>query len=195
MNQLKYIIRILISLLTRAEETWRYLDVTTSDEAKPDYQQHNFHYPLLGFMSLCILTFGGLYAAGEETSFDLQHGMTGMVPVLVAYFIGPYLSLAVVKWVLSWSLFEKVNIEKEKLTLFVFYVTGFLMAMEIAVALVPSIQFVKLFRIYIVYITLTGAVNYLHVDPTKEWVFGFLSAFIIFICPTVIIWMLTTLQG
>lgn len=195
MNQIKYIVRFLISLISEPEQTWNYLATEGTKESKPDYMLWNYYYPLLGFMSLVLFVFAGLRGpADSDASFDIQYGMTQMVPVLVAYFVGPYLALLLIKQALV-NIFELPNPDKDRLMNFVFYCTSFLMALEMLMAVFPAIRFFQFIALYLVYITWNGSHVYIRVEERRRWLFGFLSFLVIFFSPSIIQHLLQFLQG
>lgn len=155
--------------------------------------QH-FYYPLLGFMSLVIFFFAGMRGDGTGEGFDFQIGMMRMVRVLVAYFVGPYLAYLLIRESLE-VIFKFPNPDKERLMNFVFYCTGFLMALEMLMAVFPAIRYFQFIAVYLVFITWNGSHTYIRVDERKRWLFGFLSFLIIFFSPGVIYQVLKFLQG
>lgn len=193
MNQFKYIVKFLIALTTQSEQTWNYLANTETKESKPSYMLWNYYYPLLGIMSLVIFIFAGR-RGNPETSFDFQYGMTEMVPLLVAYFVGPYLAMNLIKLALV-NLFELPNPDKDRLTNFVFYSTSFLMAIEMLMAIFPAFRFFEFIALYLVYITWNGSHTYIRVAEKRRWLFGFVSFLVIFFSPSLIQHLLQFLQG
>lgn len=194
MLKLKYIFRILVSLVTNPSETWSYLSTADSAETKTEYMFRNFYYPLLGIMSVIVLISNGFTMSLEDESFSLQQGMTQMVPVLVAYFVGPYLSQSALKFILRFG-FHLPDPDKTRLTLFIFYCTGFLMAVESIIAIFPGIQFLMFFRLYVVYLTWSASSNYIAVSETRRWMFGFTSALVLASVPFLIKGFLQMVQG
>ena len=154
----------------------------------------NYFYPLLGFMSLVIFLFAGWRSPNPEVSFDFQYAMTKMIPVLVAYFLGPYLALVLIKLTLI-HIFELPNPDKDRLTNFVFYSTSFLMAIEMLMAVFPAIRFFEFIALYLIYITWNGSHIYIRVAEQRRWLFGFMSFLIIFFSPSLIQHLLEFLQG
>ena len=120
--------------------------------------------------------------------------MTQMVPVLVAYFIGPYLALILIKQVLV-NLFDLPNPDKDRLIIFVFYSTSFLIALEMLMAVFPAIRFFQFIALYLVYITWNGSHTYIRVAEKRRWLFGFVSFLVIFFSPSFVQHLLQFLQG
>ncbi len=194
MTQFKDIVTFLISLISQSDQAWNYLATAEAKESKPDYMLRNYYYPLLGIMSLVVFIFAGLRSPDPEVNFDFQYGMMQMVPILVAYFVGPYLALMLIKQVLI-LLFELPNPDKDRLTNFVFYSTSFLMALEMLMAAFPAIRFFQFIALYLVYITWNGSHTYIRVAEKKRWLFGFVSFLVIFFSPSLIQHLLQYLQG
>jgi len=194
LNQFKYIVKFLIALITQSDQAWSYLATADAKESKPDYMLWNFFYPLLGFMSLVVFLFAGWRGPDPAVRFDFQYGMTQMVPVLVAYFVGPYLALALIRQMLI-TLFHLPHPDKNRLTNFVFYSTSFLMALEMLMAAFPAIRYFQFIALYLVYITWNGSHTYIRVEERRRWLFGFMSFLVIFFSPRVIQHLLQFLQG
>ena len=194
MTQFKYIVKFLIALITQSEQAWNYLSNAEIKESKPDYMLWNYYYPLLGFMSLVVFLCAGWRGPNPEVSFDFQHGMTQMVPILVAYFVGPYLALILIKQALV-VLFDLPNPDKNRLINFVFYSTSFLMALEMLMAAFPAFRFFQFIALYLVYITWNGSHTYIRVEEKRRWLFGFVSFLVIFFSPSIIQHLLQFLQG
>ncbi len=184
----------MISLISQSDQAWNYLANAETKESKPDYMLRNYYYPLLGFMSLVVFICAGLRSPDSETEFDFQYGMIQMVPILVAYFVGPYLALILIRQVLI-NLFELPDPDKVRLTNFVFYSTSFLMALEMLMATFPAIRFFQFIALYLVYITWNGSHTYIRVAEKKRWLFSFVSFVVIFFSPSIIQHLLQFLQG
>ncbi len=191
MDKAKYIVKYLISLVTRPEQTWLYLAQGEVPESKPQHMHTNYYLPLLGFMSLWLFLAAGM--GGEET-FSLQEGMTSMVPAAVAYFVGPYLAMFLLRELLATSYFKLKQPDNDRLQLYVFYSTSYLMLVEMAASLLPTIAFVRLAAYYLIYITWTGASTMIRVEEHRRWIFGFFAFLVIYFSPSVVIRILQFMQ-
>lgn len=191
MDKAKYIVKYLISLTTQPEQTWLFLAKGEVEESKPQYMQTNYYLPLIGFMSLFIFVVSGL---GGEEGFSLQRGMTSMVPATVAYFVGPYLAMFVLRELLATNLFKMRQPDHDRLQLYVFYSSSYLVLVEMAAALLPSIAFIRLAAYYLIYITWTGAYTMIRVEENRRWMFGFLAFAVIYISPSIVIRILQFMQ-
>lgn len=191
MNKAKYIVKYLISLVTQPEQTWLYLSKGEVNESKPQYMQANYYLPLLGLMSLFIFCTTG---SASEDGFSLEHGMKSMVPALVAYFVSPYIAMFILKEILPTQYFKVMKPDSDRLHLYVFYSTSYLMAVEMAASLIPSLSFIRLAAYYLIYITWTGAYTMVRVEEHRRWIFGFLSFAIIYASPSIVIWILQFMQ-
>lgn len=194
MKQLKYIVRILLPLISRPEQMWQFLATSRGEETKPDAMQKQFFLPLLGYMSLIVFLCAAFRSPDAAVSFDYQYGMKQMLPLLIAYFVGPLVAAMVFNVALR-HLFGLPNPDKDRVQLFVFYCTSFLMAIEILVALIPSIRFFSLIFIYLVYITFSGITTYIRVNQNRRWIVGFISFLVIWSCPSLIIMLMHKVQG
>jgi len=181
-------------MISQPDELWNKLIKSETEESKPEFMQRNYYYPLLGIMALVVFVCAGLRGPESDTPFDIQHGMTKMVPVLVAYFVGPYLALFLVKEGLI-HFFGLPNPDKARLSNFVFYSMSFLMALEMVLAVFPAILFFRFIALYLIYITWNGSHTYIRVEERRRWIFGFYSAVVIYFSPGVIETVLERLQG
>ena len=191
MDKAKLIVKYLISLITQPEQTWIYLANQDVDEAKPQYMQTNYYLPLLGFMSLFIFVVTGMDGVG---SFSLQKGMTSMVPATVAYFVAPYLAMFIIRELLTSCIFKMSNPDHDRLQLYVFYSTSYLMLVEMAAAMMPSFAFIRLAAYYLIYITWTGSHTMIRVEEHRRWMFGFVAFMVINFSPSIIIGVLKFMQ-
>jgi len=191
MDKAKYIVKYLILLVTQPEETWLHLSSDDVQEAKPQYMMTNYYWPLLGFMTLFIFVVSGF--SGTE-GFDLEHGMTTTIPALVGYFIGPYLAMFLLKELLPTRFFGVKEPDQDRIHLFVFYSTSYLVLVEMACSLIPTIAFVRLAAYYLVYITWTGTSTLIRVPDTRRWRYGFFSFAAVYFSPVVVIRILQFMQ-
>lgn len=169
-------------MISSPEQFWSYLAKGKDDMSKSDFMQSNIFLPLLGVMALAIFLIAGLSGQGP---FDLQHAMTYMVPRLVAFFVGPYIAMFLIKEVLP-AFFHVPAPDRNRLQLYVFYCTGFLMLVEVFVTMVPSIKFLQFANYYLIYITWSGAYTFIRVEEKRRWVFGFMAFVIIYFAPSLI---------
>lgn len=191
MKSIKNIIRILLSLTLHPEEFWQYLATEAGDDAKPDKVQSSYFLPLLGYMSL-VTFLCAAFRSPEETTFDYQYGMMQMVQPLTAYFLGPFISILLLPTILGY--FKSPVASKDCIQLFVYYSTSFLMALEMLTALIPSIRFISFIVVYLLYITFSGMSTYVPIAPTRRWITGFMSFFVIWAGPTFIMKLMQLLQ-
>lgn len=191
MDKAKYIIKYLILLVTQSEQMWQHLSKKDVEESKPQYMMTNYYWPLLGFMALFVFVASGY---SRDDGFVLQEGMTAMVPSLVGFFIGPYLAIFLLKEMLPTRFFEVREPDQDRLHLFVFYCTSFLVLIEILCSLIPSISFMQLFAYYLVYITWTGSTTMIRVPDNHRWMFSFVSCVVIYFSPVLTIKILQLMQ-
>lgn len=164
------------------EQFWGYLAKGKDPMSKPDFMQGNIFLPMLGLLALLLFLIAGISGEGV---FDLQHAMTYMVPRVVAFFVGPYIAMFLLKELLP-AFFNMPNPDRDRLQLYVFYSTGFLMLVEVFVALVPSIKFLQLAGYYLIYITWSGAYTLIRVEEKRRWLFGFVAFLVIYFSPSLI---------
>lgn len=181
-QKLKLIVKYLISMTSEPGQFWGYLAKDKDQMSKPEFMQNNVFLPYLGMMALALFVIAGLSGEGI---FDLQHAMTYMVPRLVAYFVGPYIAMFLLKEALP-LVFGVPAPNRDRLQLYVFYSTGFLMLVEIFVAMVPSIKFLQLASYYLIFITWNGAFTLIRVEEKKRWIFGFVAFLVIYFAPSLV---------
>ncbi len=194
MEQAKYIVKFLILLISHPQDLWVYLSSDDVAESKPEYVQQHFFLPLLGFMALVIFLCEGFHGAVGDATFDLQQGMKQMVPCLVAFLVGPYLAQMLLKATLE-RLYRMPHPSKDRVHLFVFYSTSFLMVLEMLLAFIPSIRFFSFIVIYLFYITWTGGTTIIRIEERRRWVFGFVAAVIIYFSSHLFISIVQRMQG
>ncbi len=190
MQKLKYIVKYLIPMISEPEQFWDFLAKEKNDMSKVDFMLSNIFFPMLGVMSLAVFLIAGLSGEGF---FELQRAMTYMVPRLVAFFVGPYIAMFLLKESLS-AFFGVPVPDRDRLQLYVFYSTGFLMVIEVLVALVPSIKFLQLASYYLIYITWCGAYTLIRVEEKRRWMFGLVAFLVIYFAPSLIKDLLIFLQ-
>ena len=169
-------------MTSQPENFWGYLAKGKDPLSKTDYMQSVIFLPMLGVMSLSVFLIAGFSGEGF---FDLQHAMTYMVPRLVAYFVGPYIAMFLLRELLP-AFFGVPSPDRDRLQLYVFYSTGYLMLVEVALALIPSIKFLQLANYYLIYITWCGAFTLVRVEEKRRWVFGFVAFLIIYYAPSLL---------
>lgn len=181
-------------MITQPEQMWQYLAQARGAETRPDAVQKNYYLPLLGYMSLVVFLCAAFRGPETDVTFDYQYGMKQMVPLLIAYFLGPLVAILVFNLSLR-HLFGMEDPDKDRVQLFVFYCTSFLMALEILEALIPSIRFLGLIFVYLVYITFSGASTYIRVEHNQRWKAGFVAFLLIWSCPNIIIMLMHKMQA
>lgn len=194
MNQFKFILQMLVSLIFHPQQTWQYLAAIEDERTKSEYVQRNYYLPLLGFMSLVIFLCAAIYRDGTSRTFDLQVGMTQMVPMLVGFFFGPYLTIFILRHLLV-RFFGMPNPDNDRLHLFVFYSTSFLIALQMLIALMPSMRFLIFVNLYLIYITWEASIVFVRVNENRRWTFCFVSALLIFSCSMLMVNLLTYMQS
>lgn len=167
-QQLKYIIKYLLSLINNPEQTWQYLKDGDVPEAKPEYMQTNYYFPMLGAIGLFLFVKSGW---GEP--FDIESAMKSSVSFITAYFVAPYLAIFILE-----KLYGKIRnftFDKAKLTLFVGYCLSFLMLVRIFSASFPHIKFLIFCSLYLPYIIWCGAEVFIGIAEKERWKFTILA--------------------
>lgn len=188
MEQLKYILKYLLSIITNPDQTWSYLDDLDLPEAKLDYMQRNYYYPLLAVASAAVLVFGCFYAYDSLNNMAVQEavstGMKAMVPFLVAYFVSPFIIVRLIKEVSLWMDFGAFD--SRKLEVFVGYAISYIIFIEVVCAVLPRIRLILYAAVYLVYIVWNASSLYLKVQEHHRWTFSVIVSGIIYFVPFVI---------
>lgn len=179
MQQVKYIVKYLLSLVSEPEQTWKFLSEGDVDESKPDYVQTNYYLPLMGAIAV-----GMFILSGWGLSFDIEKAMKAAVNFLAAYFAGPFLAQAVVKIVNNkWF---QINLTETKLNVFVSYAMSFLMVIQLFSAAFPTVKFIQFSALYLFYIVWCASDQFFGIIETNRWKFTTAGFFIIWASPKVI---------
>lgn len=179
MQQVKYIIKYLLSLVSEPEQTWKYLSEGDVDESKPDYVQTNYYLPLMGGVALGIFIL-----VGWGIDFNIEKAMKGVVIFLAAYFAGPFLATAILRQVNRKAF--KIELAEDKLQVFVAYCMGFLMIIQLLSAAFPTVKFISFSALYLFYIVWCASDMFFGITENNRWKFSALGFFIMWIAPKVI---------
>ena len=120
MQQLKYIIKYLLSLINDPEQTWKYLKDGDVDESKHEYMQNNYYLPLMGVVTLFIFL-----KTGWGDTFDIETAIKAATSFAAAFFIAPILANVLMRQ--TYGKVMNFEFDNEKLNLFIGYSLSFLM--------------------------------------------------------------------
>ena len=120
MQQLKYIIKYLLSLINDPEQTWKYLKDGDVDESKHEYMQNNYYLPLMGVVALFIFL-----KTGWGDRFDIETAIKAATSFAAAFFVGPILANVLMRQ--TYGRVMNFKFDNEKLNLFIGYSLSFLM--------------------------------------------------------------------
>jgi hypothetical protein len=185
MQQVKYILVVLIRLLSHPEVFWADLDVRTEQTAPRDAtvvaeMQQRFYYPLLGGAALILFLVKGF---GGET-FSWEAAMRSGVALLLSYFAGLYVAAFLIRE--GFTRWANLTFDDRRLQCFVAYPLSFALIMQTLIACFPSLKFFLISEIYIFYIAWCGANYFLHVAEDKRTVFTFISSMMIIFAPVIV---------
>lgn len=179
MQQLKYIIKYLLSLLNEPEQTWKYLKDGDVKEAKLDYMQTNYYLPMMGVVAVCLFLM-----AGWGKTFNIEHAMKTAVSFVAGFFLAPYLASVLLEK--TYGRIMKYTFDKDRLQLFVGYSLSFLMLVRLFSASFPHIKFLTFCSLYIVYIIWCAADVYVGIGEKDRWKFTTTAFFEIWLSPIII---------
>lgn len=178
-QQLKYIIRYLLSLINDPAQTWKYLTEEDVKESKPDYMQANYYLPMLGIVALLIFLMNGW-----GTPFNLEHAMKSAVTFLVAYFASPFLSVFLLRK--TYGKYKPFNFDHDRLQVFVGYSLSFLMLVKLFSSSFPHIKFLAFCALYLFYIIWSASDVFFGIDEKDRWRFSAIAFFEIWLSPMMI---------
>ena len=184
MQQIKYIIKYLLSLISEPEQTWQYLSVGDVDESKPDYVHSNYYLPLMGVIAVGIFLLSGL---GLE--FSIEKAMKAIVRFLSSYFAGPYFAVLILR-ILTKRWFS-LELEEYKLQVFVYYSMSFLMLIQLFAAAFPNCRFSSISSLYLFYIIWCSADFFKDVMEHYRWKFSTVCFFVIWAAPRIIEYLIS----
>ena len=184
MQQLKYILKYILSLLNEPEQTWKFLTEDDVDEAKLEYMQTNYYLPMMGVVAVLLF-----FLAGWGDPFSIERAMKQAVSFVAAFFVSPYLA----SFVLNQAC-EKligVSFNREKLQVFVAYSLSFLMTVDLLKATFPHIKFLAFFALYMFYIVWCASDGYFGLAERNRWKFTSISFFVIWLSPILVTRIMT----
>lgn len=178
-QQLSYILKYLLSLINEPQQTWNYLKDGDVDEAKPEYMQNNYYYPMLGVVALVIFLL-----KGWGSPFDIEHAMKAAVSFAAAYFLSTYLANIVLKQ--TCSRFMGMTPDENKLQVFIGYCLSYLMLVDLVSAWFSHFKFLAFCALYLIYIIWYASDEYFGVNEKARWRFSAIAFFEIWLSPIVI---------
>jgi hypothetical protein len=193
MQQLKYILIVLIRLISHPDSFWQDLDVRTEqtedkDQTVVNEMQQKYYFPMLGGAALILFLAKGF--SGREFSFELA--MRGGVSMLLTYFGGLYVASFLIDE--FYERYAKVAFDRRRLQCFVAYTMSFALLMDTIIGCFPSLKFFLISEIIIFYIAWCGAIYYLRVTEDNRTVFTFISSLIIIFAPMIVGFLLHLLE-
>lgn len=178
-QQLKYILKYLLSLINEPEQTWNYLKDGDVDESKPDYMQNNYYLPMMGVVALLLFLM-----KGWGTPFDIEHAMKTVVSFLAAFFLSPYLASFLLNQ--TYGRMKQMEFDKDKLQIFVGYCLSFLMLVNLFSASFPTIKFLTFCSLYLFYIIWCASDVFMGIEEKERWKFTAIAFFMIWLSPIII---------
>lgn len=179
MQQLKYIIKYLLSLINNPEQTWLYLKDGDVREAKTDYMQTNYYLPMLGVVGLFLFV-----KSGWGETFDIEIAMKSSVSFMAAFFVAPYLAIVLLEKI--YGRLMDFQFDKDKLTLFVGYCLSFLMLVRMFSASFPHIKFLTFCSLYLPYIIWCGADVFIGIGEKERWKFTIVASCVMWVSPAIV---------
>ena len=179
MKQVKYIIKYLLSLISEPEQTWTSLSKGDVEESKQDFVHSNYYLPLMGIVAL-----GVFILTGWGLEFDIEKAMKSVVIFLAAYFSGPFLAVLLLR--VTNNRWLKIEMEEEKLHVFVYYTMSFLMLIQLFASAFPKVKFIAFSSLYLFYIIWCSADFFNGILEKNRWKITTFSFFIIWGAPRII---------
>lgn len=179
MQQLKYILKFLLSLINESQQTWNSLKDENANESKLEYMQTNYYLPMMGVVALLIFVL-----VGWGSPFDIEHAMKDAVSFLAAFFLSPYLANVVLRK--AFAKFMNITFDKEKLQVFISYSLSYLMLVRLFTATFPHIKFLTFCSLYIFYIVWSASDVYMGVPEKNRWKFTAMASIAMLLSPIVV---------
>lgn len=188
MEQLRFIIMIIKSLLSQPRETWMRLSDPNEKAHDSEYSFRTYYWPIMGVGALMIfILFGNGIMLRSKMTFDdpfsFEYAMKGMVNFTLSYFAGPTLASLVIGW--ACGKLAGMKFDKNQLEVFVLYNMSILMLCDMFCALLPTFTFLAVLKLYMLYIMLEGVDNFMKIERARGF-FSTLSALAIYFSPDVI---------
>lgn len=178
-QQLKYILKYLLSLINEPEQTWKYLKDGDVDESKPEYMQTNYYLPMMGVVAILLFLL-----RGWGSPFDMEHAMKAAVSFLAAYFLGPFLANVLLQK--TYGKMMNFSFDKDRLQVFIGYCMSFLMLVKLFSASFPHIKFLTFCALYVFYIVWSASDVYFGVAEKDRWRFTAVASFSVWLSPYII---------
>lgn len=197
MLELKYIFKYVRDLLTNTTDVWtRLRNDDKLNEGKFDYLFQHYYLPMMGVGAICIFLLYGLGFIShsvvlDDSGFDLEVGLKGMVLFVVAYISAVPLATLIIKETFD-RLFEQ-DTEKNKLEVFAGYCVSLVMLVELVCAFLSQLSFLTFAGLYVIYVVWVGAALYLEIENRRLWFFTVVAFLSIYCAPIAIKWLLTLL--
>lgn len=188
MKQAIAILKLLALFLTHPDEAWRGVSARDTDRRAVDDMLRDYYFPLLGGGA------AGLFIAEGwgVTPFGWDVAIRGGATLLIAYFAGCYLATFLVRELCK-TVCETAT-EPHRVTGFVAYSMSFILAVEIITGCFPSMKFLSVICLYIIYIIWCGAHHYLLVREDMRLRFSIFASLIIVLAPYAIRRILTWIE-
>lgn len=175
---LKNLLHLLVNLLVNPKEGWGSL--STSNMTQGDFLKRYF-YPLLAIAAASV--FLGMIRTTD--ALDLQHCIMVSTVVIVQNFMGYYLAIFLYKEMLT-ILFKQEPKTGNSSQLFIGANLLVLMALNLAVSLLPSLSILGLLPLYVVVVIWKGAQYYITIEEDKGIMFTTFASLILLGSPWII---------
>lgn len=165
----RYIVKYIIGLMVHGDEAWESLSKEDNEAADHEYMMTHYYWPLFGVSALLIMLLigiGGLFGdTSGSTFFDLEVGMRAMVEFAVVYAVGPML---VAHLAPAFFGYANMQIDRNKLNVFVPYTMSVLMVLEVCCATFPNLEALHFSQLYIIAVITQGVDHYLKVERNRR---------------------------
>lgn len=193
MRQVKTIVKYFLALVLSPQERWSYLTDRTLPEAQSEHVNQHYYMPLMGFCAACMFLLRGMQG-GE--SFNLELALKAGTAFLVAFLAGPYVAYFILKCVCYPALKAimmsdlRVDTERERFMVFVFYAMSFDMVMTVLSTLMHNFRFFDLLYLYLFGIVWAASTPFLGVPATRRLSFSLVTTVGLFVSHWCVSWML-----
>ncbi len=171
MEEFRFIWKYVRDLLAHTEDTWRRLRNPDLPAAQPEYMLRTYYWPMMGVCSIFIFLLHGNGIMIDSplaygAPFSLELGMKGAVSFILGYTAGPTLAILLIR-----ELFCRLTqtpLNKDRLELLVYYSMSFLMLCDLFCSLLPSLTFLSLISLYVLYIVWLGTTELMDITDRLQ---------------------------
>lgn len=180
MRQLWDILKFLARILSNPDGTWLVVAERDADRRVVDDMLRDYYFPLLGGGAALLFLAKGF----AVDPFSWEAAIKGGATFLISYFAGYYLAVFLVRELCK-AICE-TQPDRHRVQGFVAYAMSFVLAVEVVAGCLPSMKFLLIGCLYIIYIVWCGARRYLSIREDLRLRFSVFASIAIVVSPYVV---------